>query len=94
MNDNFSKCSGELEIANLIEESVANAAQRRQQFTEDSLVDLTEEETVNIEGGLSLAPHIPITPIPIKPPIILGLIYPPHPFPIGIIIKDPILPKF
>ena len=44
MNENFGNYSGELEIANLIEESVANATQRRQQCMEDSLIDLTEEE--------------------------------------------------
>lgn len=85
MNENFAKHSGELEITDLIEESVANAAQRRQQLMEESLVDLTEDEARNIEGGLSIAPIGPI----IKPPIVLGLISPHPPFPIGIILKDP-----
>ncbi len=84
MNENFGNYSGELEISNLIEESVTNAAQRRQKFIEDSLVDLTEEEAKNIEGGLSLLPP--------PNPTTLGLID--HkPFILGIIIKPP-LPKF
>ncbi len=90
MNENFSNYSCELEIADLIEESVANAAQRRQQLMEESLVDLTEDEARNIEGGSSIAPIDPIGGlVPFKPPIVLGLIYPHPPFPIGIILKDP-----
>nr|AVH79517.1 hypothetical protein [Synechococcus sp. PCC 9341] len=90
MNENLGQNLGELEIADLIEESVANAAQRRQQFMDNSLVDLTEDEAKNIEGGLSHAPIEPIggfVPFPLKPPIVLGM----YPFPIGIIIKDPIV---
>ncbi|ACK66693.1 conserved hypothetical protein [Rippkaea orientalis PCC 8801] len=67
MNKHF----GQIEIADLIEESVANAAIRRQQMAENSLVDVTEEEAKNIEGG-SLNIRIPFIP-----PIILGLIFPP-----------------
>ncbi len=87
MNENFDKHSSELEIADLIGESVVNAAKRRQQVMEESLVDLTEEEARNIEGGASIEV--------IKPPTTLGFIQP-WPFPIGIIIvdPDPIVPKY
>ncbi len=86
MNENFGKHSNELEIADLIGESVVNAAKRRQRVMEESLVDLTEEQARNIEGGLTF--------IPVKPTT-LGFIKP-WPFPIGIIIVDPypISPKY
>ncbi len=83
MNENFGKHSSELEIADLIGESVANASKRRQQVMEESLEDLTEEEARKIEGGAKCDL--------IKPPIITVGIYYPDPFPIGIIIKEPFI---
>ncbi|GBF80661.1 hypothetical protein [Aphanothece sacrum] len=82
MNENLRNHLGQVEIADLIEASVANAALRRQQVLEDSLIDISDEESKNIEGGLAFLP-----------PIVLGIFYP-DPFPIGIILKDPIIPKF
>ncbi|MDJ0845906.1 hypothetical protein [Crocosphaera sp.] len=83
MNENLGKHLGELEIADLIEESVANAAQRRQQFAENSLVDITEGEAKNIEGGQKVYPLIPCPP--------QALPYNPNcPFIIGIILVEPI----
>ncbi|MDJ0658002.1 MAG: hypothetical protein QNJ42_00770 [Crocosphaera sp.] len=64
MNKNLGQHLGELEIVDLIEESVTNATQRRQQFLDDSLVDITEDEAKNIEGGEFLA---------LPPIIVLGL---------------------
>ncbi|MEA5535815.1 hypothetical protein [Crocosphaera sp. XPORK-15E] len=64
MNENLAKHLGQVEIADLIEESVANAAIRRQQVMEDSLIDVSDEEAKNVEGGLAN---------PIR--IILGLIW-------------------
>lgn len=73
MNENFDKHSSELEIADLIGESVVNAAKRRQQVMEESLVDLTEEEARNIEGGASIEVLKPTTTGIIDPdPCILG----------------------
>ncbi len=51
MNENLGRHLGNIEIADLIEESVANATERRQQFIKDSLVDIPEEEAKNIQGG-------------------------------------------
>ncbi len=56
MNNNLDKNLGQIEIADLIVDSVANATQRRQQFIKDSLVDIPEEEAKNIQGGESLPP--------------------------------------
>jgi hypothetical protein len=67
MNENLAKHLGQVEIADLIEASVANAALRRQQVLEDSLIDISDEEAKNIEGGIGIA----------MPPIVLGIIYPP-----------------
>ncbi|EAZ92779.1 hypothetical protein [Crocosphaera chwakensis] len=53
MNENFSRHLGEVSITDLVEESVANAAQRKQEFMEHSLEDINEEEAKYIEGGLS-----------------------------------------
>lgn len=87
MNKNFGKDFGELEIADLIEESVANAAQRRQQFAEDSLIDITEEEARNIEGGLK-------SPILVFPdPTTLGIIIKDPCTTVGLIATDPPLFK-
>ncbi len=74
MNKNLGKHLGQVEIADLIEESVANAALRR----EDSLVDVTEEEAKNIEGGISIY-SVAVDPKTIKPiccypPIMMGMI--------------------
>ena len=75
MNENLGKHLGQVEIADLIEESVANAALRRQQVVGDSLVDVTEEEAKNIEGGkLSVLGPIKFPCCPICPPILLGII--------------------
>ena len=83
MNNNLGQHLGELEITDLIGESVANAAQRRQQFTDNSLVDITEGEAKNIEGGQKVYPVIPCPP--------QALPYNPNcPFIIGIILVDPI----
>ncbi|MDJ0729012.1 MAG: hypothetical protein QNJ33_03375 [Crocosphaera sp.] len=62
MNKQLGQDFDELEIADLIEESVANAAQRKQQM-DNSLVDISKEEATNIKGGK-------LSPIP----IILGFI--------------------
>ncbi len=87
MNEHLGKHLGELEIADLIEESVANAAQRRQQFVEDSLVDITEDEAKNIEGGLSF------TPLVYPDPTTLGIIIEPCCTTVGLIAIDPTLSK-
>ncbi|WP_107668000.1 hypothetical protein [Cyanothece sp. BG0011] len=68
MNKNFGKHLGEVAITDLVQESVVNAAHRRQQCLEDSLVDINEEEAKNVEGGLTS------TPLKISFPTTLGMI--------------------
>jgi hypothetical protein len=86
MNENLRNHLGQIEIADLIEASVANAALRRQQVMEDSLIDVSDEEARNIEGGKGVHPVIPCP--------LLAIPHNPNcPFIIGIIIQDPIIPK-
>ncbi len=82
MKDDLEKNLGQIEITDLIVDSVANATQRRQQVIVDSLVDIPEEEAKNIQGGES---SIPI-PIPFDPndPCIVGLCIPPEKPPLSL----------
>ncbi len=77
MNENLGTHLGNIEIADLIEESIANATQRRQQVIKDSLVDIPEEEAKNIQGGES-SNFIPSS-FPGGPLIVTGLIFPEEP---------------
>ncbi|MEM8780293.1 MAG: hypothetical protein AAGF26_15770, partial [Cyanobacteria bacterium P01_G01_bin.49] len=50
--------SNQVEITDLIEESITVATHRRQQGVENSLIDASEAEIKNIEGGLAIPPII------------------------------------
>ncbi|MBH8553537.1 hypothetical protein I8751_14385 [Nostocaceae cyanobacterium CENA357] len=72
MDKNNRKFKDQLEINDLIDESINNALARRNQIIDanESLSDLSSEEAGNIVGGAS-------TPVALKiicPPIIVGLI--------------------
>ncbi|MDF5708073.1 MAG: hypothetical protein PUP90_10435 [Nostoc sp. S4] len=58
-----------LEINNLIDDAVSNAVARRNlgEDSEDALLNLSDEETANVEGGIASVSLVRI-------PIICGLI--------------------
>jgi hypothetical protein len=74
-----------LEISDLIDAAVDNAVARRNQPSEEALLEVSEEEANNIAGGALVKPII----AGYFPPITVGKIaYPPTT--IGLIATDPV----
>ncbi|MEM8780292.1 MAG: hypothetical protein AAGF26_15765 [Cyanobacteria bacterium P01_G01_bin.49] len=63
-----------VEISDLIEESVANAALRRQQIVDDVLIEISEAEAKNIEGGKQIYPLKPYCSFDPHCPFIIGIV--------------------
>jgi hypothetical protein len=63
MNPNQRKYHGQIEITDLIAETVSNAAARRNQVldTEEPLSSLSDEQAKSVTGG-QILPISPITP--------------------------------
>ena len=72
MNPN-QKDQSQIEISDLINESVANAVERRQSGSDSKefMTELSDDEAKRTLGG--------INQLPIKPPIITGLIFREYP---------------